>query len=83
MTVLTVRGLGEELAAALRREAKGRGISMNTLALQLLSKGLGLNSEPTLHRDLDDLAGRWTGDQLAEFMAASADFERIDAGLWE
>ncbi len=83
MTVLTIRGIDDELGSALRREAKTRGISMNSLVLELLGRGLGLASDRVAHHDLDALAGAWTADQHAAFTAAVSDFARIDEGLWE
>ena len=83
MAVLTVRGVDDELGALLRSEAKKRGISMNSLVLELLRKGLGIAPGRAAHHDLDALAGAWTADQHAAFTAAVSDFARIDEGLWE
>jgi plasmid stability protein len=83
MTVLTIRGIDDEVGSALRAEAKKRGTSMNSLVLELLGRGLGIAPGRVTHHDLDAMAGAWTAEQHAAFTAAVSDFERIDEGLWE
>ncbi len=83
MTVLTVRGIDDELDAALRREAGIRGVSVNALVREVLRRGLGLAEGPRLHDDLDALAGSWTAPELEAFVTASAPFANVDPDLWE
>lgn len=83
MTVLTIRGVDDELSEALRREAKLRGVSMNTLTRELLRRGLGLGGGPQRHHELDALAGAWSPADLDAFTEATALFGAIDPSLWE
>lgn len=83
MTVLTIRGIDDELDAALRTEAKAQGLSVNALVRDLLRRGLGLGEGPHGHHDLDPLAGTWSPADLESFRAATAPLEDVDPGLWE
>lgn len=86
MKQLTVRGLGDDLGAALRHLAKREGISLNKAALRLLRRGAGMDggAEPasTVGSSLDHLIGSWTREQAEEFEAALEDFETIDEEAW-
>ena len=61
MSNMTLRGLDEKTAAALKDKARQEGTSVNTLTLHLLRQSLGLEKRrrSTLHTDLDHLAGTW------------------------
>ncbi len=83
VVVLTVRGIDDELTAALRREAGIRGVSVNALVRELLRRSLGLTDSPQLHHDLDALVGAWSPAELKAFAAAGASFAQVDPGLWE
>lgn len=78
---LTVRNVPPELARALQREKTARGVSLNQTVIDLLRRALGLG-EAVRSNGLAELAGSWSGRELAEFEAAVADFERIDEELW-
>lgn len=82
MAVLTVRGVDERLAASVREEAHRRGVSMNSLVLDLVRQGLGLSERRGLHHDLDSLAGTWSTADVTEFTEMTADFETVDDALW-
>jgi len=82
MPILTLRGMDDSLAAALREEAHRRKVSMNALVLALVRQGLGLAERRSLRHDLDALAGTWSADEVSEFTEAAADFERVDDALW-
>lgn len=81
MRYLTVRNLPPDLARALEREKARSGASLNQTVIDLLRRALGL-SEAAPSNGLAELAGSWSADDLAEFEAAVADFERIDEELW-
>lgn len=83
MAALSLRGIDDRLAAALKTEAQRRAISMNALILDLARQGLGISTtKRPLHTDLDTLAGSWTADDIAEFERATAEFEHVDESLW-
>ncbi|MFO1429369.1 MAG: hypothetical protein U1F76_04400 [Candidatus Competibacteraceae bacterium] len=85
MTTLSVRGIDEQTTQLLKQEAEQRGISMNTLILELIRAGISSRFEaiqrPTFS-DLDYLAGTWTPEEAAEFIKTQQDFEKIDEELW-
>lgn len=82
MKTLTVRGIPLELAQALRREKERRGVSINQIALELLSTGLGLQPGQPRSNGLAALAGSWTLEDVEAFESATAMFEQIDRGVW-
>lgn len=43
----------------LRRRAKVEGKSLNTMAIEALTRGAGLSETPLRQRDLGDIAGTW------------------------
>ncbi len=86
MADLSLRGLDEVTAKRLRSEAKRRGLSINSLVIQLIREGVG-TKRPEVSRapfsDLDRLAGTWSKDEAERFMKAVSDFEQIDRDLWQ
>lgn len=81
MPILTLRGMDDSLAAALRDEAHRRKTSMNALVLELVRQGLGLAERRSRNHDLDALAGTWSAAEVVEFTEATSDFEQIDDAL--
>jgi plasmid stability protein len=77
----TLRNVPVEVDNALRRRAKEEGKSLNEVALEALSEGVGLGPQKLRRRDLSDLAGTWTPD--AEFKKAIAAQDQIDEDLWK
>jgi hypothetical protein len=80
---LTVRGISEPLARALKAEARRRRASVNETVKDLLARALGVaaGAEP-LDNGLGDLAGTWSAKELAEFERATRSFEEVDEELW-
>ena len=76
----TVRGVSEAVDEALRRRARREGKSLNEVTIEALADGLGLGAEPTVRRDLSDIAGSWKKDRAVE--AALAAQDQVDEGLW-
>lgn len=76
----TLRNIPPHLDAALRRAAREQDKSLNEVAIEALSRALGLAGEPIKHRDLSDLAGTWTPDPSME--EALAEQRRVDPELW-
>jgi plasmid stability protein len=85
MTTMTLRGIDDRTAAALKKRARHEGNSVNTLTLRLLRQSLGLDKprRDTVHTDLDHLAGTWGTVDVEEFTRATAAFESIDEALWK
>jgi hypothetical protein len=84
MGAMTIRGLGEDEAARLRRDAASRGVSVNSLLKLIVREALGLDRPPRgqRHVDLDSLAGTWSEEDEVSFEAAVQPFEQIEPGLW-
>ena len=76
---LTVRNLPEELAAALEREKRRRGASLNQTVIDLLRQSLGVKGERS--NGLGRLAGTWTAAEHRKFLSAVRSFEEIDQDL--
>lgn len=80
-----LRNVNSNLMNKLKSEATKQDLSMNTLILNLLNRGLGLRSKLSLpsYHDLDKLAGTWDKQQAKTFLKQIADFEQIDEELWK
>lgn len=82
MYQLTIRGIDDELSAAIRRLARREGISLNQAALQLLRKGVGLSDSVSgadiVGPSLDHLIGSWTAEEAEAMDSALHDFETVD-----
>ncbi len=86
MKQLTVRGLGDELAGAIRRLANHDGTSLNRAAVKMLRRGAGLadgQGADTVGSSLDHLIGTWSGAEADGIEQALRHFETIDEAMWE
>jgi hypothetical protein len=75
---LTVR----KVDAALARETKRRGTSLNQTVLDLLRRGLGMDTSAPRANGLEKFAGTWTAEEFEEFEESVAMFDKIDPELW-
>lgn len=80
-TQYTLRGVPDRLDQCLRETAGRYGSSLNTVALQALSRGLGIEAEAPEYHDLDDLIGTWVQDDA--FDKALLAMDQVDPGLWK
>ena len=86
MKQLTIRGLGDELAQAIRRLANRNGTSLNRAAVELLRRGAGLErgqGSDTVGSSLDHLIGTWSDAEADEVAQALGHFETIDEAMWK
>jgi len=81
MKNLTIRGVPDKVAAALEREKRRRGESLNQTVIDLLSQGLGVGAERS--NGLARLAGSWDESEYLEFKQAVAPLESVDDELWQ
>lgn len=69
---LTLRGVGPELKARLRRAAEAENLSLNQAALRFLERGAGLGERrgklDTIGPALDEFIGGWTKKQADEVL---------------
>jgi plasmid stability protein len=77
----TIRGVPKRVGARLRERARKEGRSINSVAVDALARGLGLDAEVRRFTDLDDLVGTWIDDP--EFDRVIADMDRIDEAMWK
>jgi hypothetical protein len=86
MKPITLRQMPREVALAVRRRARERGVSLNRAVIELLSEGLGLARRAgggRIYTDLDPLMGTWTGKEADAFDRSLADQRTIDPELWK
>lgn len=80
-TQYTLRNVPSRVDQRIREVAEQYGSSLNQAALEALSRGLNLGTEPVIHHDLDDLAGTWVADPA--FDQAMKAMDRVDKELWK
>ena len=78
---LTIRSVPPELAAALEREKRRRGTSLNQTVIDLLESGLGVSG--TRSNGLRRLAGTWSEAEHRRFLEAVESFGEIDPEMWK
>ena len=85
MTTMTLRGIDERIAAALKEKARKEGTSVNAFVLRVLKESLGIEKKKrgVVYDDLDHLAGTWSKKDAAEFEQATAVFEKVDEEMWK
>ena len=76
----TLRNIPDGLDAEIRRRSRLENRSINDVAVQAMTRGMGMAGGMLRQRDLAGLAGRWKEDP--EFDAAIADQDTIDQELW-
>jgi len=84
-TSITIDDLDPAVLRRLHDEAARRGVDVNALVKELLKRGVVQTPEPQdgPHHDLDALAGTWSDRDAEAFLAAIADLERVDEGIWD
>jgi hypothetical protein len=84
---VVVRGIPEQIARTIKREAERKGLSLNKAFLSILEKATGLKGaekrKKALYHDLDRLSGIWTKAEADQF-EQNLEFQRgIDETLWK
>jgi len=77
----TIRGVPDRVDALLRLRARKEHKSLNTVTIEVLSRGSGVGEEEFEFHDMDDLIGTWVDDP--EFAAAIESMHVIDEELWK
>jgi len=85
MATMTLRGIDDRIAEALKEKATSEGISVNALTLKLLRETLGIEKKKRVvtYNDLDHLAGTWSEQDAVEFEQVTAVFEKVDEDMWK
>lgn len=76
MKEITLRNVPPDLAEALDREKRRRGLSLSRTVIELLSQSLGVRERRS--NGLGRLAGHWSDERAREFTCMLAPFGDID-----
>lgn len=82
MTQLTVRRVDESWVAKAKAVAAERGVSMNTVLLDALAKGLGVNDSPRKN-GLEKFAADSPEDFGEDWEETMEIFNTVDPELWK
>ena len=82
MKTMTIRNVPAELARALDKERRRRGLSLNRTVLALLRTALGLPSAGMRSNGLGRLAGGWSEAEYKQFEQAVEPLGEIDPAMW-
>ena len=84
MSTITMHGVDKGLDRGIRELARSERTSINRVAQALLRRALGLDTRGADHRaEFQDVFGKWSKADLAEFEAATAGVSKIDAEDWK
>jgi len=76
----TLRNVPPELARMLKARARQLGKSVNSVALEALSRSMG---QPLRLRSLRGMPGGWSKKEAADLDRFLAEHRRIDEELWK
>ena len=82
---ITIQNLDEETVSWIDKKAHQRGITPESLVIELIRKGIQVDQKDTSliqYRDLTDLAGVWRDEDFQEFAEATTHFNEVDEELW-
>lgn len=79
-----LRNIPPTVMLLLKKEAEKQKMSINSLILFIVERGLGIahQNKKTVFHDLDYLAGTWNDEDKKEFDENVKSFETIDKELW-
>lgn len=88
MKQITLRGVPESVAKAVKKEAEGKGLSLNKAFIALLERSINVGKakkkrEKAVYHDLDHLSGAWSKNDAQTFNRRLKDQRKIDEGLWK
>jgi hypothetical protein len=86
LKTVTVRGLDNELAENLKREAEREGKSLNQFILDSLKQRLGLKKQKkftAVHHDMDHLFGSWSEKEFRQIQKRINSERKMDEELWQ
>lgn len=79
-----LRNITPDVMSLLKKEASRKKVSVNSLILHVIEKGLGIAHpvKKAVFHDLDHLAGTWSNKDKKAFDDNIKSFEQIDKELW-
>jgi hypothetical protein len=84
MGAITVRNLPPKVAKAVRDKARREKLSLKRAVVRLLEEATGNAPEaaPSVHHDLDELAGIWSRAEYDAFRESLREHRQIDPDMW-
>lgn len=85
MSTLTIHALDATVEKRIRSMAKRDGRSLNQTIKELLAVSTGVRPLPESdHRaEFAEFHGIWSAEDVREFQAVTADFEKVDEADWQ
>ena len=80
MKTITLRNLPEPVSRKIAERAHLHQVSLARAATEMLSEAC--QEQETRYHDLDDLKGKWTPEQAADFDRILSEQRQIDQELW-
>ena len=84
---LILDNLDEKLLKRLQVEASRRNSDVSTVVRETLQRSfpepIQFDERGPVYRNISDLAGTWTDEDVREFEANTAQFHQIDEELWK
>lgn len=79
-----LRNIAPDVMSLLKKEATKQKISVNSLILMIVERGLGIpdKQQRAVFHDLDYLAGTWSEQDKKTFDDHTKSFEKIDGEIW-
>ena len=79
-----LRNIAPDVMSLLKKEATKQKISINSLILLIVERGLGIarQTKKNVFHDLDYLAGTWSDKDKKTFDDSTKSFEKIDKEFW-
>ena len=79
-----LRNIAPDVMSLLKKEATKQKISINSLILLTIERGLGIThqTKKNVFHDLDHLAGTWSDKDKKNFDENTKSFEKVDKELW-
>ena len=79
-----LRNVAPDVMSLLKKKAIKEKLSVNSLLLQIIEQGIGIDrkTKKTVFHDLDHLAGTWSQKEKKTFDDNIKSFENIDKELW-
>jgi hypothetical protein len=80
-----LRNIAPDVMSLLKKEATKQKISVNSLILMIIERGLGIvhQTKKNVFHDLDYLAGTWSDSDKKAFDDSTKAFEKIDEEFWK
>ena len=87
MKQVVVRGIPDQVARSIKREAERKGLSLNKAFLSVLERAIGVKGaekkKKAFYHDLDHLSGIWTKAEADRFEQSLRFQREIDGTLWK